>query len=291
MTTPFVHSARYEVDIGVHVFPTEKYRLLRERLLARGLATAADFAEPQMPSWQDLLRVHTPEYLDDLFNMRSTWRTSFSELPLTKEIVEAFTLAAGGTTLAARSAIEAGAALHLGGGLHHAFAEHAEGFCYVNDVAVAARLLLEEERVGKIAVIDCDVHQGNGTARIFEDDPSVFTFSIHQENNYPLKERSDRDVGLENGVGDAEYLAILAREVPAIFDGERPDFVFYLAGADPFEQDQLGGLSLTKAGLRERDRAVIAWCRERAIPVATVLAGGYAVRLADTITIHEATAE
>lgn len=290
MTPPFVFSPRYEVDIGPHVFPTSKYRLLRERLLERGIARPEDFAEPTMPARADLLRAHTREYLDDLEHLRPTWRTAYSELPLTREIVEGFTLAAGGTLMAARLALEAGAALHLGGGLHHAFAERAEGFCYVNDVAVAALTLIDEGRIERAAVIDCDVHQGNGTASIFGYDPSVFTFSIHQEWNYPVKERSDLDIGLEDGVGDADYLAILEREVPPILDRERPEIVFYLAGADPYEHDQLGGLALTRAGLEERDRLVLARCRERGIPVAVLLAGGYAVRLDDTISIHEATA-
>jgi acetoin utilization deacetylase AcuC-like enzyme len=288
---PFVHSRGYEVDIGPHVFPIAKYRLVRERLIARGLATDADFAEPRMPSREELLRVHEAAYLEDLFGLRATWRTASSELPLSRAIADAFTLAAGGTLLAARHAIEAGAALHIGGGLHHAFADHAEGFCYVNDVAVAARALLAEGCVARAAVIDCDVHQGNGTARIFAEDPAVFTFSIHQENNYPVKERSDRDVGLEDGVGDDEYLARLEREVPQILERHRPDVVFYLAGADPFAQDQLGGLELSMDGLRERDRRVLAWCRGRGIAVCVALAGGYAQFERDTVAIHAATAE
>lgn len=291
MAAPFVYSPRYEVDIGPHVFPTVKYRLVRERLLVRGLAGAGDFEEPAMPAEEDLLRAHDREYLEDLKSLRATRRTAYSELPLARAIVEAFTLAAGGTLLAARNALESGAALHLGGGLHHAFRDHAEGFCYVNDVAVAAAALLAGGRVARVAVIDLDVHQGNGTARIFAGDPAVFTFSVHQENNYPVKERSDRDVGLDDGVGDDEYLEVLEREVPPILERHRPEIVFYLAGADPYAEDQLGGLALTKEGLRERDRRVLAWCRGRGIPVCGALAGGYAWRLGDTVAIHEATAE
>jgi len=291
VTPPFVHSLRYEVDIGPHVFPVAKYRLVRERLIARGLASAADFAEPEMPSTEELTRVHEPAYLEDLRRLRVTARTASSELPLTREIVEAFTLAAGGTLLAARRALETGAALHIGGGLHHAFRDRAEGFCYVNDVAVAARALLAEGRIERAAVIDLDVHQGNGTARIFAEEPAVFTFSVHQENNYPVKERSDRDVGLDDGAGDDEYLAVLEREVPPILDRHRPEIAFYLAGADPYERDQLGGLALTLAGLRERDRRILAWCRERGVPVCVVLAGGYAQLESDTVAIHAATAE
>ncbi len=291
MTAPFVHSARYEVDIGAHVFPVVKYRLIRENLIESGLATAADFAEPDMPSREDLVRVHTTAYLDDLAMLRRTHRTLSSELPLSREIVEGFTLAAGGSMLAARNAIASGACLHLGGGLHHAFADHAEGFCYVNDVAVAIRVLQAEGAIARAAVIDCDLHQGNGTARIFAESPEVFTYSIHQENNYPVKERSDRDVGLDDGVGDEGYLAILDRDVPKILDAHKPDLVFYLAGADPFVEDTLGGLALSRNGLRERDRRVIAWCRERGLPIAGALAGGYARFVKDTIAIHGATAE
>lgn len=291
MIAPFVHSARYEVDIGAHVFPVVKYRLLRESLIGDGLARDSDFAEPEMPSREALLRVHTAQYIDDLAHLRRTHRTLASELPLTRAIVDGFTLAAGGSILAARHAIAAGAALHIGGGLHHAFADHAEGFCYVNDVAVAIRALAAEGAIARAAVIDCDLHQGNGTARIFAESPEVFTYSIHQENNYPVKERSDLDVGLDDGAGDEEYLAILERDVPRILDEQKPDLVFYLAGADPFVEDTLGGLALTRAGLRERDRRVVAWCRERGVPVAGALAGGYARFAADTIAIHRATAE
>ncbi|MFN0151276.1 MAG: histone deacetylase [bacterium] len=291
MTAPFVHSARYEVDIGAHVFPVVKYRLIRESLIDSALATEPDFAEPEMPAHDDLLRVHTPAYLDDLASLRHTHRTLSSELPLSREIVEGFTLAAGGSILAARHAIASGACLHLGGGLHHAFADHAEGFCYVNDVAIAIRALQADGAIERAAVIDCDLHQGNGTARIFAESPEVFTYSIHQENNYPVKERSDRDVGLDDGVGDDGYLAILDRDVPKILDTHKPDLVFYLAGADPFVEDTLGGLALSREGLRERDRRVVAWCGERGVPIAGALAGGYARFVKDTIAIHRATAE
>lgn len=291
-TTPaFVYSPRYEVDIGPHVFPVVKYRLIHERLIESGVADESDFVEPDMPSREELLRVHTPAYLEDLRQLRATARTIASELPLTEPIVAGFTLAAGGTLLAARIALRGGASLHIGGGLHHAFADRAEGFCYINDVAVAARALLAEGAIERAAVVDCDLHQGNGTAHIFAEEPAVRTFSMHQEANYPIKQRSDRDVGLADGVGDKEYLAILEREVPSILDSHRPDLVFYLAGADPYKEDLLGGLAMSRDGLRERDRRVIGWCRERAIPVAALLAGGYARRVSDTVAIHAATAE
>jgi acetoin utilization deacetylase AcuC-like enzyme len=197
----------------------------------------------------------------------------------------------GGTIAAATAALEDGAAAHLGGGLHHAFANHGEGFCPLNDVAVAIRVLQRERDLRRAAVVDCDVHHGNGTSMIFERDPDVFTFSIHQQLNYPFfKPRSDLDVGLEDGAGDERYLAALAAALPRVLEG-RPEIVVYLAGADPFAGDRLGGLTLTRAGLLARDRLVIDAAREAGIPLATVLAGGYAANVADTVDIHVATIE
>ncbi|MGH7557986.1 MAG: histone deacetylase family protein, partial [Gemmatimonadota bacterium] len=236
-----VYSPAYEADIGPHVFPTEKYRGVLERLRSEGLR---EVLEPEPSSREELIRVHASEYLDDLAALRWTPRTWRSELPISAEIVRWFELSCGGTTLAARRALEAGWAAHLGGGFHHAFADHAEGFCYLNDLAVAARTLLAEAAVERVAVIDVDVHQGNGTAAIFADDPSVFTFSIHQEDNYPVKERSDRDIGLLSYdrsrpgspyVTDELYLGLLGPAVEQILDRFGPDLVLYQAGADPFE--------------------------------------------------------
>jgi acetoin utilization deacetylase AcuC-like enzyme len=180
--------------------------------------------------------------------------------------------------------------MHLGGGLHHAMPDHAEGFCYVNDVAVALRGLLTEGHIRRAAVIDTDVHQGNGTARIFQGDPSVYTFSIHQENNYPIKETSDWDIGLDDGIGDDAYLEILAAAVPRILDRAQPDLVAMVAGADPYYDDLLGGLSLSLDGLARRDRLVVDTCARHGVPVVGMLAGGYARRLEDTVAIHAATA-
>jgi acetoin utilization deacetylase AcuC-like enzyme len=206
-------------------------------------------------------------------------------------VADAMALACGGTLLAGRLALEHGSAGHLGGGFHHAFADHGEGFCLLNDVAVAARVLLGEGRVGRVAIVDLDVHHGNGTASIFAGDPDVFTFSMHQERNYPAdKPPSDLDVGLDDRTGDGAYLDALARHLPEALDGS-PDLVFYLAGADPYRDDQLGGLALTIEGLRRRDRMVLEAVQERGIPVAVVLAGGYAYRLEDTVRIHAATIE
>src|SRR5262249_5957054 len=232
-----VWSPRYACDIGAHVFPTEKYAAVRRALVDSGdLEADADLAPPA--ATRALLeRAHDAAYLDDLEALRWAPRTQYRELPLTREIVDAFSLAASGTTRAARLALELGAAAHLGGGLHHAYAGHAEGFCYVNDLAVAARVLLAEGGVRRVAVVDLDVHQGNGTAHIFRDEPAVFTLSIHQENNYPVpKERSDLDVGLEDGTGDDAYLAALAPALDRVWTFA-PDLVLYQAGADPFHDD------------------------------------------------------
>jgi acetoin utilization deacetylase AcuC-like enzyme len=245
--------------------------------------------EPPPATRALLAAAHEDAYLDDLEALRWTPRTQYSELPLTREIVDAFALGASGTTQAARLALRHGAAAHLGGGLHHAYAGHAEGFCYLNDLAVAARVMLREGLVSRVAVVDLDVHQGNGTAHIFRDDPAVFTLSVHQENNYPVpKEHSDLDVGLDDGTGDDAYLAALAPALDRVW-AFAPELVLYQAGADPFEDDQLGGLRLSFAGLEARDRAVIEGCARRGIAVATTLGGGYARRFEDTVRIHATT--
>lgn len=281
-----VWSPDYECDIGAHVFPMEKFRRLRERLLAEGEVEPGDFVEPAPASPEDLGRVHTAEYLEDLARLRWTPRTMMSELPISAGIVRAYVLAAGGTTTAAREALARGFAVNLGGGFHHAFADRAEGFCYVNDLAVAARAVQHEGRARRVAVVDLDVHQGNGTARIFEGDPDVFTLSVHQEWNYPMpKMRSDLDVGLEDGTGDDAYLAALDRGLARVW-AYGPDLLLYQAGADPYREDQLGGLALTLEGLEARDRRVLEGCAARRIPAVVTLGGGYARRLEDTVEIH-----
>ena len=289
-SAPVVFSPAYECDIGCHVFPTVKFRMVRDGLLAAGVIGERDLVNPEPASREDLLLVHTPEYLDDLACLRRTPRTAMSELPLTAEIVRAYVTSAGGTTLAAREALAHGVAVHLGGGFHHAFADLASGFCYVNDLAVAIRVLQRDGRVRRAAVVDCDLHQGNGTARLFRDDPSVFTLSIHQEHLYPVKEQSDLDIGLDNGADDREFNGRLAEALPRVWD-HRPELVLYQAGADPFEDDQLGSLRLTLAGLQERDRLVLAGCAERGIPTVVTLGGGYARRVSDTVRIHQNTCE
>jgi acetoin utilization deacetylase AcuC-like enzyme len=285
-----VWSPRYACDIGAHVFPTAKYGEVFRTLAASGEVLDDGAALEPPPATRALLAaVHEDAYLDDLEALRWTPRTQYSELPLTREIVDAFALGASGTTHAARLALQFGAAAHLGGGLHHAHAGHAEGFCYLNDLAVAARTMLREGLARKIAVVDLDVHQGNGTAHIFRDEPLVFTLSVHQENNYPTpKARGDLDVGLADGTGDDAYLAALAPALERVW-AFAPDLVLYQAGADVYADDQLGGLALTFAGIEARDRAVIEGCARRGIAVATTLGGGYARRLEDTVRIHATT--
>jgi acetoin utilization deacetylase AcuC-like enzyme len=288
------YSLRYEVSLPGHVWPTAKYRLVAGRL-RRGFGgqgrQTIEIVEPTGASWEDLALVHTREYLEKLRSNTLTGEDIATlELPWQPELADAFRLMAGGTIGAAEAALDDGSAAHLGGGLHHAFANHGEGFCPVNDVAVAIRVL-QEARIRRAAVVDCDVHHGNGTAMIFERDADVFTFSIHQQLNYPFfKPRSDLDVGLEDGAGDERYLDALAKALPRVMES-RPEIVVYLAGADPFEGDRLGGLKVTKAGLAARDRLVIDAARAAGIPLATVLAGGYAADVADTVDIHAATIE
>lgn len=284
-----VTSSRYACDIGMHVFPVEKYALTLRALEESGHIARGGAHEPAEPTRELLASAHDAAYLDDLEALRWTPRTQYSELPLTHEVVRAFALSASGTTLAARAALERGAAAHIGGGLHHAHGGHAEGFCYFNDLAVAVRVLQQEKRIVRAAVVDLDVHQGNGTAHIFRDNPEVLTLSIHQENNYPSpKESGDIDVGLEDGTQDKAYLAALALALERVW-AHASDLVLYQAGADPFHDDQLGGLALSFEGLEERDRMVIEGCVARGIPVVTTLGGGYARRVEDTVRIHATT--
>jgi acetoin utilization deacetylase AcuC-like enzyme len=290
--TAVVHSSRYAVDIGAHVFPTRKYGLVRSRLIDLGLVRAGEIVEPAPASWDDLRLVHTAEYLDGLRDgTLSPERIAQLELPWSEAMVDGFRVMVGGTIAAARRAVAGGGvACHIGGGLHHAFSNHGEGFCPFNDVAVAIRVL-QREGIGRSAVIDLDVHHGNGTAFIFESDPSVFTFSMHQQHNYPMwKPRGSLDIGLADGTHDRTYLAALETALPKVM-ASAPQCVFYLAGADPYEEDQLGGLRLTKEGLRRRDRMVIDAVASAGVPLVVVLAGGYARIVDDTVAIHVATIE
>lgn len=281
-----VYSPLYFADLGRHVFPIKKYQLVAETLRQQHQIPESAFVAPAPATDEQLLRVHSPRYLDDLYHCRRTPRTLYSELPLTRAIVDMFVLACGGTILAAEWALRHGAAVHIGGGFHHAFAEKAEGFCYLNDLAVAVRAVLAQKKIQKAMVIDCDLHQGNGTAKIFQTDETVFTFSIHQHDLYPVKEKSDLDIHLRNGVADEEYLQHLQANIPQILDTFRPELILYQAGADPYEHDQLGELKLTLPGLLERDHMIFSWVKERRIPIAVTLGGGYAFNTADTVAIH-----
>jgi acetoin utilization deacetylase AcuC-like enzyme len=286
-----VYSPRYRVDIGTHIFPTEKYQQVYARLVESGVVEPTDVYEPEPASWEDLALVHTADYLAGLRDGTLPAEAILQlELPWSPAMVDGFRTMVGGTMLAARLAMKDRAVVaHIGGGLHHAFPDHGEGFCPFNDVAVALRMLQRDALAMRVAVVDLDVHHGNGTAFIFETDPRVFTFSMHQQHNYPLwKPRGSLDVGLADGTGDAEYLEQLDRALPEVMRST-PECVFYLAGADPYEQDQLGGLRLTRDGLRRRDRLVMETVRRAGAPLVVVLAGGYARRVDDTVAIHVAT--
>jgi acetoin utilization deacetylase AcuC-like enzyme len=283
-----VYHERYDLNLGAHVFPSQKFRLIAEALLAEGIATKPDFLRPEPASDEDILRVHTADWVRKLKTGTLTASEVMKlEVPYSPELVEAVWLAAGGTILAAQSALRDGFGANLGGGFHHAYPGHGEGFCAIHDVAVAIRRLQADKAVRKAMVVDTDVHHGNGTAAIFAGDESVFTISIHQENNYPPhKPPSNIDLNMWDRADDVEYLGELIPVVQKSLDDFRPDIVFYVGGADPFCEDQLGGLALTKRGLSERDRKVFEEVRRRGIPVATTLAGGYARRVEDTVRIH-----
>ena len=284
----FVYSNEYwMVETGRHVFPLQKYRLVYESLLAMG-AMKENFLRPRPAPDEDILLVHTARYLKRI-KMGTLNRAELLALEIrySPELVRFALLSVGGTVLAARKALECGLAVHLGGGFHHAFPDHGEGFCLLNDVAVAARKMIEEKLARKVMIVDCDLHQGNGTAAALAGRKDIFTLSIHQMDIYPTeKPLSTVDVGLWAGDGDAKYLAEIGSHIPSIYNEFQPDLVLYLAGADPYEKDQLGGLSLTKAGLKERDKVVIENARRLKIPVAVVLAGGYAAEIKDTVDIH-----
>jgi acetoin utilization deacetylase AcuC-like enzyme len=314
-----VYSDAYYLPIGSHVFPAEKYRLVRDRLISTGIAEKTDFLEPQPATDQDILLVHKPEYVQKLKAGRLSPREEMEmEIPYSRDLVEAFWLAAGGSILAARQALSEKVCLSIGGGFHHAFPDHGEGFCMIHDVAVAIRRLQRDDQISTAMTVDCDVHQGNGTAAIFagtrtESVPlpsvsgstlnparpprmrgahagEVFTISLHQHNNYPLyKPPSSIDVELPDGIGDADYLAWLDNALSSGLRRFEPDLICYIAGADPYREDQLGGLDLTIAGLKKRDELVFRVAQARNIPVMVTYAGGYAENVEDTVTIHSNT--
>ncbi len=278
----------YDLNLGDHVFPSQKFRLIRERLLAEGFACPGDFVQPEPPPDDDVLLVHDREWVDKLRHGTLTYYDILKlEIPYSRQTVRAFWLAAGGTTLAARLALRDGVGINLGGGFHHAFPDHGEGFCAIHDVAVAIRRLQREGRIERAMVVDCDVHHGNGTAAIFAGDKKVFTLSIHQFNNYPAeKPPSDLDINLADETGDTEYLDRLREGFVPALAAHQPQILAFVAGADPYYRDQLGGLSLSLEGLMARDRLVISTALMHRIPVFIALAGGYAVEVNETVAIH-----
>jgi acetoin utilization deacetylase AcuC-like enzyme len=283
-----IYHEDYDLHLGAHVFPSQKFRLIRDALLADGVAGPEDFIVPDEADDADVLRAHTAAWVDKLRHDKlSLTERMRLEIPYSPETFRAFWLAAGGSILAGQRAVEDGFAANLTGGFHHAYAGHGEGFCMIHDVAIAIRRLQADGAIRTAMVVDTDVHQGNGTAAIFSSDRSVFTLSIHQENNYPVpKELSDLDIGLENRIADEKYLARLEKGLVESLEKFQPDIAFYVGGADPYREDQLGDLSLTIAGLEARDRLVFEQLRRRGVPIAMTLAGGYARRVQDTVRIH-----
>lgn len=276
-----------------HRFPMAKYSLLRKRVEEAGLAGGQGLHEPHAATYDEILRAHDCGYLERIV----CGRLSAQELrrigfPWTPQMVERSRRSAGATIDACRAALAEGVAVNLAGGTHHAFRDHGEGYCVFNDSAIAALAMQAEGRARRIAILDCDVHQGNGTASILANDATVFTFSIHAAKNFPFrKEASDIDVGLPDGTGDADYLDALERGVRHTLSTAQPDLAIYLAGADPYAGDRLGRLSLTKEGLQARDRKVFELCRAASVPVAVLMAGGYSSDIADTVDIHFSTVE
>jgi acetoin utilization deacetylase AcuC-like enzyme len=283
-----IYHPQYDLDLGTHVFPSQKFRLIHEALLTEGIAEAGDFLKPEPAPNEDILRVHTQAYVNKLLTDSLTLSERMKlEIPLTELTRNGFWLAAGGSTLAGHKALEDGFAANLSGGFHHAYPGHGEGFCMIHDVAVAIRSLQAAGKIRTAMTVDTDVHHGNGTAAIFMEDSTVFTLSIHQQNNYPEpKPPSDEDIGLPDGTRDHEYLDALEEGLLHSFKKMTPDLIFYVGGADPYREDQLGGLALTLEGLQRRDNLVFEHARRRGIPVASTLAGGYARRVADTVRIH-----
>ncbi|HRW75966.1 MAG: histone deacetylase [Lewinellaceae bacterium] len=278
---------RYSLPEG-HRFPMSKYELLPEQLLYEGTLREENFFQPEAMPVDQILLTHTPEYWQKLRDQQLTTKEIRKiGFPMTPELVTRGRHIAMGTLTCARLAMRHGVAMNTAGGTHHAFADHGEGFCVFNDFALAANVLLRENEVRQILVIDLDVHQGNGTARIFSNDPRVFTFSMHGERNYPVrKESSDLDVGLPDGITDKPYLALLEDHLQRLMDRVQPDLVFYLAGVDVLATDKLGRLGLTREGCRMRDRMVFSICQKNQVPVAVSMGGGYSERLADIIEAH-----
>ena len=282
-------SDHYTLDLPAgHRFPIAKYALIREQLLWQGIAEVTDFYEPGLCAEEAILRVHTTEYWHKVRDLQlSAAEVRRLGLPQSPQLVRRSLSSSAGTVQSALHALHNGIGLNLAGGTHHAFADRGEGFCVLNDQAIAAAHLLAHGLAKQILIVDLDVHQGDGTAAIFRNEPRVFTFSMHAGANYPLrKEQSDLDIPLALGIGDAEYLAQLTATLEPLLNRVRPDFVFYQAGVDVLATDKLGKLTLTPAGCRQRDELVLSLCRARGLPVAVSMGGGYSERLADIVDAH-----
>jgi acetoin utilization deacetylase AcuC-like enzyme len=271
-----------------HRFPLQKYALLREAIEAAGLVSPRNLRISDPATDAQILRAHDAEYLTRVLGGRLTRReVRRIGLPWSPQLVERARRSVGGTIAACRVAMTEGIAVNLAGGTHHAFRDHGQGYCLFNDSVIAARVMRDEDRLERVVVLDCDVHQGNGTAALAADDPTIFTFSIHNEQNFPLfKEPSDLDVGLEDGTGDKAYLQALVVGIEDALDRAGANLALYLAGADPYEGDLWGRLALSKEGLAQRDRMVLTLCREAGLPVVVLMAGGYGRRVKDTVDIH-----
>lgn len=271
-----------------HRFPMEKYKLLYQQLLYEGTFEDANFFQPQYIAEEDILRIHTEEYFQKLqqlnFSRKEQLRIGF---PLSQQLYEREMIIAGGSLEASKYALQNGIAFNIAGGTHHAFADRGEGFCLLNDIAISAVYLLENQLIQQALIIDLDVHQGNGTAKIFENEANVFTFSMHGEHNYPLrKEKSDLDVGVVDGIKGAEYLEILQQYIPNIIDQIKPDFIFYLSGVDVLETDKLGRLGLTVDDCKKRDQFVLEAAFNRNIPTMVSMGGGYSKEIKYIIEAH-----
>jgi len=274
-----------------HRFPAEKYRLLREQIVREGLLRTDEILPAEPATQAQLLRVHSANYLERLAQGRMTEREMRRiGFPWSPALIERSRRSVGATLAASHTALAETVGINLGGGTHHAHTDFGAGFCVFNDVAVAARELLAQGQVERILIVDCDGHQGDGTAAIFADESSVFTFSIHGQSNFPFrKAKSDLDIGLPDGCNDQAYLSALEAGLAQAFEDSDPQFVFYLAGADPFREDTFGRMRLTKAGLAARDRLVFGACADLGLPITVTMAGGYAARIEDTVGIHAET--
>ncbi len=281
-----IYSSEYEIDIGLHVFPTSKYRLIKEYLIKKYSFKENDFIEPEPADISSVMHVHTEKYVNDIYAGTLSYADEVRlELPYSRELAKASFMCCGGTELTCEQALESNLGIHLGGGFHHAYADHGEGFCVFNDIALGVVNMVKKGK--RVLVVDCDLHQGNGTASILKNKPGIYTFSMHQKNNYPFhKEKSDYDIPLKDGISGKEYNALLDSSLKKIKSDFNPDYVIYVAGSDTYCNDQLGGLSLSIDDLINRDRIIKFKFHEMGIPVAIVLAGGYAKRIEDTVFIH-----